>query len=153
MMPVTRPQKLFFALLLAEAILVAVLGYFFPSRLDSGFSWVVMPPLHARFVASLYFFGVVVMIGGLLARDRRDIQPILPAAVVWTGLLFIVSIYHLDNFDFEKIPVLIWMIAYFVDPLIGLWLIWQGRKTWRLSPSTLPGWIRAYLLLQGSIFS
>lgn len=153
MIAITRLHKMFFALILVEAILVAVLGYFFPSRLATGFSWMVLPPLHARFVASIYFFGVVFMLGCFAARDWADVRWAIPLATVWTGLLFIVSIYHLDNFDFDLWPVWVWMVAYFLDPIIGLWLIWQSRAGWGISASSLPPAVRAYLLVQGVIFT
>jgi hypothetical protein len=149
----TRLHKAFFALILLEAVPVAVLGYFFPSRLDTAFSWMTLPPLHARFVASLYFFGVVFMLGCLLARDWVDVRLAIPLAVIWTGLLFIVSVIHLDDFDFDKIPVWIWMIAYFLDPLIGLAIMWQARGRWKLSAGKLPSWIRAFLSIQGGVFA
>jgi hypothetical protein len=45
------------------------------------------------------------------------------------------------------------MIAYFLDPMIGLALIWQSRGRWRLSVGNLPTWIRGFLAIQGGIFS
>jgi hypothetical protein len=149
----TRIYKLFFALIFLEAIPVAVLGFFFPAQLNSGFSWVALPPLHARFVAALYFFGVVFMLGCLLAREWQDVRLALPLIVIWTGLLFIVSLLHLDDFDFDKIQVWIWMGAYFLDPVIALFIIWGRRQDYHMSASSLPTWIRGYLMVQGGIFS
>jgi hypothetical protein len=43
-------------------------------------------------------------------------------AAIWTGALFLVSMLHLDAFDFAKPQVWFWMGAYAVFPLWGAWL-------------------------------
>jgi branched-subunit amino acid transport protein len=92
------------------------------------------------------------MLGCFVAQEWSDVRWAIPLATIWTGLLFIVSLYHLDNFDFDKIPVWIWLVAYFLDPLVGLWLIWANRGRWGLSPSTLPIRAQRYLQFQGVVF-
>ena len=65
MSPVTQGQKVFFGVICAAALLVAVLGLFNPVYLASMFTWLVLPPLHARFVGAIYAFG-----GRKLSRAR-----------------------------------------------------------------------------------
>ena len=64
MAPITRGQRLFYGVICAAALLVAVLGLFAPDFLASIFTWMVLPPLHARFVGAIYLFGAVTRCSG-----------------------------------------------------------------------------------------
>lgn len=44
-MPITNGQKLFFIVICAAALLVAVLGLFAPQSLAAIFTWLTLPPL------------------------------------------------------------------------------------------------------------
>ena len=68
MSPITQGQRIFFAVICAAALLVAVLGLFNPAYLASMFTWLVLPPLHARFVGAIYLFGAVFMAGCLFVK-------------------------------------------------------------------------------------
>jgi hypothetical protein len=72
-------MRVFFVVICAAALFVSYLGFFQPERMDRSFTWVVLPPLHARFVGVAYLFGGVFMIGCLLARYRSQVWPALPA--------------------------------------------------------------------------
>ena len=65
MLPVTKGQRLFYAVIFAAALLVAVLGFFAPKFLASIFTWMVLPPLHAGFVGAIYLFGAVFIRAGI----------------------------------------------------------------------------------------
>ena len=76
---ITRGQRIFFAVICAAALLVAILGLFNPAYLASIFTWLELPPLHARFVGAIYAFGAVFMagcLGGAVDRhlDRNVIR-------------------------------------------------------------------------------
>jgi len=60
MSPITQGQKVFFAVICAAALLVAVLGLFNPVYLASIFTWLVLPPLHARFGGAVFMAGCLV---------------------------------------------------------------------------------------------
>ena len=69
---ITQAQKIFFAVICAAALLVAALGLFNPAYLASIFTWLELPPLHARFVGAIYAFGAVFMAGCLAARYQAE---------------------------------------------------------------------------------
>jgi len=71
---ITQGQKVFFAVICAAALLVAVLGLFNPVYLASIFTWLVLPPLHARFVGAIYLFGAVFMAGRLFAKRQAEVR-------------------------------------------------------------------------------
>ncbi|OGO29577.1 MAG: hypothetical protein A2Z16_07075 [Chloroflexi bacterium RBG_16_54_18] len=153
-MPITNGQKLFFIVICAAALLVAALGLFAPQYLAAIFTWLTLPPLHARFVGAIYLFGAVYMAGCLLARNQAEVRPAFPMIGIWTGMLFIISLLHLEAFDFSQLPVWIWFASYLVYPIIA---VRMTLKYSRRNPSddlqerTLPGWAGGYLLGQGVI--
>jgi len=87
--------------------------------------WTV-PPLHARFIAAIYLSGLLAMVLALGARTLAEVRIPIALAATWTGMLLLVSMLHLESFDFAKPQVWFWMGAYAVFPLWGAWL-YVGR--------------------------
>lgn len=146
---ITRGQRIYFAAVGLLALWVGVWGYFIPARVDFAIPWLV-PPLHARFLGALYLSGVVVMASSLLARRYAEVRLVMPVTAIWTGLLFVISLFYLGEFDFSSRPVWFWFGAYLIYPLIGLWYMWRDRSRGEaLAGPPLPAWGRAYLLAQG----
>lgn len=151
MTPVTRYQKIYFAAVGALALWVGVWGFFVPEHVDKAIPWLI-PPLHARFIGVIYFAGVVIMGGSMLARRDEEVQVSTIIVSIWTGALFVISLFYLGEFDFSRGPVWFWFGAYIAYPLIGFWYVWTYRNTG--DESTKPGllaWIRIALLIQGVI--
>ena len=149
MTTVTRNQKLYFAAVGLLALWVGVWGYFIPNRVDQAIPWLV-PPLHARFLGAMYLSGTTFMIGGILSRYYGEVRVMVRVIAVWTGMLFVVSLFYLDEFDYSRGQVWVWFGAYILYPLIALWLMWRDRTGQeRVNGSALPQWVRSYLLGQG----
>ena len=156
MAPVTAGQKVFFAVICAAALLVAALGLFNPAYLASIFTWLVLPPLHARFVGAIYAFGAVFMAGCLLARRQAEVRWAVPMIGNWTGSLFIISLLNLEVFDFTRLPVWIWFASYFIYPIIAIWMTLRQpgmTKAADLPGPALPGWAKGFLRVQGGLFT
>jgi hypothetical protein len=156
MSPITSGQRVFFAVICAAALLVAVLGLFNPAYLASIFTWLVLPPLHARFVGAIYAFGAVFMAGCLAARYQAEVRWAVQLIGIWTGILFIISLLNLTVFDFNLLPVQIWFASYIIYPIVALWMTLS--KSPRKEAGDLPGhelasWARGFLLVQGILFS
>ena len=152
MSPMTQGQKIFFAVICAAALLVAVLGLFNPAYLASIFTWLELPPLHARFVGAIYAFGAVFMASCLAARYQAQVRGAVQMIGVWTGMLFIISLLNLSAFDFSQLPVWIWFLSYITYPIISIWMTIrepQLMKKGDLPGPELPGWARSFLLIQG----
>lgn len=151
--PVTRGQKIYFAAVGLLALWVGIWGYFIPGQVDRAIPWLV-PPLHARFLGAMYLSGMVFMIGGILARSYTEVQVMVPVIAIWTGMLFIISLFYLGEFDFNHKPVWFWFGAYVIYPLIALWLMWRHRGLHEeVDGAALGGWVRAYLRVQGIVVS
>jgi hypothetical protein len=151
MSTVTRGQKIYFAAVGLLALWVGIWGYFIPTQVDQAIPWLV-PPLHARFLGSMYLSGTAFMIGGILSHYYGEVRVMVRVIPIWTGMLFIVSLFYLNEFDYSRTQVWIWFGAYLIYPLIGLWLMWKDRRSRENIPgAALPRWVRIYLASQGLI--
>ncbi|HEY5901526.1 MAG TPA: hypothetical protein VIU39_03160 [Anaerolineales bacterium] len=150
MIAITRRERIYFAAVGILALWVGLWGYFIPGLVNWAIPWLV-PPLHARFLGSMYLSGATFMAGCLLARRYAEVRVVVPMIAIWTGMLLIVSLFYLDQFDYTIPPTYIWFAAYIVYPLIALWLAWKHRLDREQLPGpALPGWARAYLAVQGA---
>jgi hypothetical protein len=133
------------------ALWVGFFGFFLPTHVDWALPWLV-PPLHARFLGSMYLSGATFMILCLLAKRWSEVRVVLPMIAIWTGMLFIISLFYLGEFNFAAPQAWIWFGAYLVYPLVALWLTWQYRNV-GTDPMgvALPEWARIYLLAQGTV--
>ena len=153
---ITRGQRMFFAVICAAALLVAVLGLFHPTYLASIFTWLELPLLHARFVGAIYAFGAVFMAGCLAARYQAEVRWAVQLIGIWTGMLFIISLLNLSVFDFNLLPVQVWFASYIIYPIISLFMTLQQSHLMRagdLPGRPLAGWAKGFLPLQGTLFS
>ena len=153
---ITTGQRIFFAVICAAALLVAILGLFNPTYLASIFTWLVLPPLHARFVGAIYAFGAVFMAGCLAARYQAEVRWAVQLIGIWTGMLFIISLLNLSAFDLSRLPVQIWFASYIIYPIIALWMTLRSspmREVGDLPGLELAGPARGFLLIQGILFS
>jgi len=150
---ITRAEKLYFAAVGALALWVGLWGYFNPKRVDAAIPWLV-PPLHARFLGAVYLSAFVLLALGMLAKRYGEVRNMVPLITIWTGMLCVVSLFYLDQFDFHRKPVYFWWGAYILYPIIGLRLIWRHRGDGEeLGGTALPTWARRYYLAQGLILS
>ena len=156
MLPVTKGQRLFYGVICAAALLVAALGLFAPEYLASIFTWMVLPPLHARFVGAIYLFGAVFMAGCLVARTQAEVRWAVQMIGAWTGMLFVISLLNLEAFDFKLLPVWIWFISYITYPIISIWMTVRQPKSQQMDAlpgPSLPAWSKGFLLTQGIVIS
>jgi hypothetical protein len=153
MTSITRTHKIYFAAVGLLAVWVGIWGYFIPAHVNEAIPWLV-PPLHARFLGAMYFSGAAFMLGCLRARRWAEVRIVLPMIAIWTGMLFVTSLFYLNEFDFSKIQAWIWFGIYLVYPVIAIWLAWQQRAT-DLTPigGAVPKWASVYLLIQGGLIT
>ena len=148
-MTVIHNQRIYFIAVGLLALWVGAWGYFVPAQVDSAIPWLV-PPLHARFLGAMYLSGVVVMLGCVFSRQYAEVRIAVFMTVIWTGMLFVISLFYLPEFDFARSQVWFWFGAYIAYPLIGLWLIWHDHHANEpVIGAALANWARAYAQTQG----
>jgi hypothetical protein len=117
----TAAHRAYFIAVGVFALWVGCWGFVLPSQIGRALPWTV-PPMHARFIASMYLAGALAMGWSLLARGIGAVRIPIALAALWTGALLLVSVVRLSDFDFAKPQVWFWMGAYIVFPIWGLWL-------------------------------
>jgi hypothetical protein len=101
----------------------------------------------------MYLSGLAFMIGGILAKSWAEVRVVVPMIAIWTGMLLVVSLFNAGEFDYSRVQVWTWYGAYFVYPLIALWLAWLHRADTAHPErsATVPLWVRRYLITQGLV--
>jgi hypothetical protein len=117
--------RAYFAVVGLFALWVGAWGYLAPAQVVRALPWTV-PPLHARFIAAMYLAGLLAMAWSLAAHRLAAVRIPIALAALWTGMLLLVSLLHLGEFDFGKPQVGFWFGAYAVFPLWGGWLYFYG---------------------------
>lgn len=144
-------QRVLFGFVLLFAAWVAYWGLFRPSSIARALPFVV-PPLHARFLGAMYLSGAVFMLLSALGRQWHEIRVATVILAVWTGMLGIVSLFHLEAFNWSREQVWFWFLAYICYPLVALWIAWcQRRENDHPVGPELAGVLRSYLYLQGIV--
>jgi hypothetical protein len=148
---ITGPQKIFYSFVLALAAMIGIWGIFFPANVLQVLPFMV-PPLHSRFLGSMYLSGATFMGLNILAKQWAEVRVVTPMIAIWTGMLGIISLFHLQAFDWGRVQVWIWFFAYISFPLISAWIAWQQRSQ-TSPPQGLPlsDRLRTYLYLQGGL--
>ena len=151
MSAVTVTERLYFLAVGVLAALVGVPAYLAPAHVDSVLPFAV-PPMHSRLIGAVYLSGLVIMVGGLLAERWAEIRVIPLLTAIWTGGLLLVTLLHLEDFDFAKTQTRIWFAAYVAYPLIGIGILVRRRRDGP-PPVAGPGparWTQAFLVAQGA---
>lgn len=134
-------ERRYFMVVAAFTLYVAFWGLLFPGGLGVDLPGVakdfnhalpfnlVIPPLHARFIGSLYL-GASVFLLLSLRRDQtwREQRIGVWMVLVWTGMLELVSLLHLEIFDWGRQParpLVAWWLAYTWFPLQAAWILWR----------------------------
>ena len=99
----------------------------------------------------MYLSGLAIMVGGLLARRWAEVRVVPVITAIWTGGLLLVTLLHLEAFDFTTMQTRIWFGAYLMYPLIGTWILVRRRGDDIASePGQVPAdWTRRCLNGQG----
>jgi hypothetical protein len=145
---ITGAHRIYFAAVGVFAIWVGAWGYFVPGQISRAIPWEV-PALHARFLGAMYLSGTVLMFGSLVSGRLAATRIVVPMAAIWTGMLGLVSLLRLGEFDFGLMTVYFWFFAYILYPIAGAWLAWRYRGPKLSGATPLPSLVRAGALLFG----
>jgi hypothetical protein len=147
----TRRQRVFFAIIVAFPAWVAAGGLFLPAQIDQFLPFRV-PPLHARFIGAMYLAGATMMLLATAANAWHQVRVVTVILALWTGLLGLVSLLHLQAFDWSWRPTWFWWFAYIWFPLGAAFIAWNQRHEMdRPDERPLSRPLRVYLTGQGTI--
>ena len=151
---VTWFERAYFLAVGALAAAVGVPTYFVPANAAKVLPFAV-PPLHARLIGAMYLSGLALMLGATFARRWSDVRLVPAITAIWTGGLLLVTLLHLEAFDFATTQTQIWFWAYVAYPLIGIWLLVRRRHLRDVAAADrrLPTGGRRWLAGQGVVLS
>jgi hypothetical protein len=151
---VTWAERGYFAAVGALAATVGLPAYLAPAQVESVLPFAV-PPLHSRLIGAMYLSGLAIMIGGMLARRWAEVRLVPAITAIWTGGLLLVTLLHLQAFDFATTQTRIWFGAYLAYPVIGIWILVRRRHDGTVpAPGPPPAtWIRRCLTGQGVVLT
>jgi len=114
--PVPWWLRLFFVINVVQDAGIGLSGWVSPEH-------IVIPlkgltPLNARFVASLYLGGGVVIVAAALARRAVDTRLALFSFLAITVLVLLMTLVYWSRFTVDGVPRL-WMTTYVADPVIS----------------------------------
>ncbi len=115
---ISLPHHLVAGFIGLNAAAVAYFGLIKPGALDRKFTWVDLPPLHARFVGALYLFGAVLLLGSLFCHRWAVVAPLMTASAIFTTSMLVLTFVNWDAFEFDTFAPKVWLTAYLVFPLM-----------------------------------
>lgn len=150
-LPWTR-RLLYLASLLVVSVGISL--YFLTESTDTYFSWTIQVPLTAAFIGAGYLASCLLEF--LSARDtvwaRSRIA--VPAVVIFSVLMFIATVLHLDKFHFNAPNPLtvagtwVWFLVYAIVPVLLAITWWQQIRAPGADPvqvAPLPAWLRGLM--------
>jgi hypothetical protein len=147
----TRRQRTFFAIIFAFPAWVAAGGLFLPGQIDQFLPFKV-PPLHARFIGAMYIAGAVMMLLAAASSAWHTVRVVTVILGIWTGMLGIVSLLHLNAFDWSWRPTWFWWFAYIWFPIGAAFIAWNQRhETGHADEPPLSPVLRGFLAIQGTV--
>jgi hypothetical protein len=131
-----------FLLLVLAAGLTGIALIAVPGATTKFFAWGLGPEPLAAFAGGVYV-GSAAAYALALPRSARESRPLVAGAVVLSVSVFIITLTHTDQFDFDRLQAIMWVILFgaFSVITLGLFLLEPWLDSRRAEP--LPAWSRA----------
>lgn len=136
--PLRPTERAYLVLVSAFALWVVLWTWPWPAESGRALPW-TLPPLHARVVGSLYAAGALALLASWRSRRRGTLHGALLLAVVWTGVLLLVSLLNVAQLADARPQLAFWWFAYAVFPTWGAWLWWLAPRPPRRAHASRPG--------------
>jgi hypothetical protein len=138
-------------MLLAASVLVLAAGaqLFILSELtDRYFAWTVAPPLTAAFLGAAFWASFVLEYLASREPDWAHARVAVPAVLVFTTLMLIATLLHLDRFHLDSAFGWVWIAVYVVVPPTMLVFLLRQLRAPGVDPprgAALPAWLQSVL--------
>jgi hypothetical protein len=131
-----------FLLLVVAAGLIGIALVAVPGATGTFFAWVLKPEPLAAFAGGVYI-GSATAYALALPFPARQVRGLVLGAVVLSVSVLIVTLAHTDQFDFDRLQAIMWLVLFvgFSLVTIALFILGAGSDRGRRTP--LPDWARA----------
>ena len=141
-----------FLLLVVAAGLVGIGLVAAPGATGKFFAWGLGPEPLAAFAGGVYI-GSAALYAVAIPRPWREVRGLVAGAVLLSVSVLVVTLTHLDQFDFDRLQAWAWIVLFAGFSLVTLWLLLAGGEPDDATASAepLPAWTRATLALVAAI--
>jgi len=141
-----------FLLLVVAAGLVGIGLIAAPGATGKFFAWGLGPEPLAAFAGGVYL-GSAVLYAVALPRPWQEVRGLVAGAVVLSVSVLIVTLTHLDQFDFDRLQAWAWVVLFAGFSVVTLWLFLTGGEPEAPAGEPLVPWVRAALALVSALLA
>ena len=126
--PTITPFLRYFTLVETLVLIGAGFGLFlFPEITRAIWPW-ELAPFNTRYLGAVYLGALVPVALMFLSGRWSPTRPVLRAIFTFTFIVLVVSLFHLDQFDFSYPPVWGWFFLYISLPVSAAYHLWLYRS-------------------------
>jgi len=140
--PLAFIRRSAFLLLVLAAGLIGIALLAAPGATGQFFAWQLKPEPLAAFAGGVYVGSATAYALALLC-SARQVRGLVLGAVVLSVSVFIVTLAHSDQFDFDRLQAVVWVVLFAGFSLVTTALFVLEREENGARPGRLPGWVRA----------
>jgi hypothetical protein len=140
--PLAFIRRSAFLLLVLAAGLIGIALLAAPGATGEFFAWQLKPEPLAAFAGGVYV-GSATAYALALAYSARQVRGLVLGAVVLSVSVFIITLAHSDQFDFDRLQAIMWVVLFAAFSLVTIGLFLFEREEEGARPARLPGWVRA----------
>jgi hypothetical protein len=137
-------------LIVALVVLVGAGLFVHPDVVAPRWPW-PLTPFNARFLGGIYLAELFAAILAVALNRWAPARLLLPQAVIFTAVVTLTSLVHLDRFDPHRSVTWVWFILYVTPMLILAYYLWYYRRWPPAHPAPPPRPWYFYLLGQGVV--
>ena len=132
-----------FLILVIAAGLIGLALIAVPGATSEFFAWGLAPEPLTAFCGGAYI-GAAAAYAAALPRPAGQVRGMVAGAIVLSLSVLVITLTHTDQFDFDRLQAVVWLILFFAFPLVmfGLFLFEREPEE---PDSRLPAWARAVL--------
>ena len=125
--PVLSPLVRVFAAIVSIVLIAGVILLVYPELISARWPW-QLTPFNTRFLGAFYTAELVVILIMAAVNRWSPARLALGMALVFTVLVSLVSLWHLDRFDFARKAPWFWFFVYIASAVVVAAFLWNNRN-------------------------
>jgi hypothetical protein len=142
--PLAFIRRSAFLLLVLAAGLIGIGLLAAPGATGEFFAWPLKPEPLAAFAGGVYI-GSAIAYALALPCSARQVRGLVLGAAVLSVSVFIITLAHTDQFDFDRLQAIMWVVLFGAFSLVTTGLFLFDREEEGPRPARVPRWVRTVL--------